>query len=204
MKQTTTRSVIKAALALTTLTMMSGCTPQAMQAIEVMQGMAAVRSGSGTVGSALAQGALQHTGGSPVSGNILKSAASQKGYVQSKVIGAKMLANPALMGVGAVSMAISKHNEAKNRAAFGDVAELSANADKVSSNMETMMVKIYNKKHGTHYATMAQVRQAVQIEGYNQKHGTHCQTLTDLRTDYNKRNGTSYQSNEAFVAAMRH
>jgi hypothetical protein len=195
--------IIQTALTLAALTMMSGCTPQAMQAIEVMQGMATARSGNGTVANALAQRAVQTAGAHPQTGSILKSAASQKGYVQSRVVGARMMANPVLMGVEAVSMAVSKHNEAKNRAAFGEMVELSANADGVSAGIERMMVKTYNQKHGTRYATMSEIRQAVQIEGYNKKYGTHCKTWTDLRNDYNRRNGTNYQSDEALKAALR-
>ena len=75
--------------------------------------------------------------GNPHSVNQLKTLASPAGagMLQSQVIGAQMLANPAVLGVGAVSTAISERNKAQNKKAFGDVSDMYVNSDKINSGM---------------------------------------------------------------------
>jgi len=100
-------------------------------------------------------------GGSFNPASSLSSPAALSGMAQSQVVGAQMLANPALLGVGAVGTAISQYNQAQNRKAFGKVTDLYVNADRVNNKMEMMMVRQYNKKYGTHFKTMQELQSAL-------------------------------------------
>ena len=163
-------------------TLFSGCSQQEAQ-----------------LANSLANSAVRSVG-NPNSVNQLKTLASPAGVgmLQSQVIGAQMLANPAVLGVGAVSTAISEHHKAQNKKAFGDVTDMYVNSDKVNSGMEGMMVKAYNNKYGTHFTSMAQLQEATKIQGYNEKYHTKYRTLSEVRVDYNKRNGTHFKTDKAF------
>lgn len=161
--------------------------------------------------NALMNGAMQTSGtaakvGNSTVANMLKSPQAMKGLGQSQVIGARMMMNPAVLGVGALGTAISKRNEAKNRAAFGNVAELAVHSDRVNNSMQHMLVKAYNQKHGTHYRTFNELQDHAKIKGYNEQEGTHFTTFTEVRNDYNRKNGTHFQTDRAlreYIAANR-
>ncbi len=148
----------------------------------------------------LASSAVNASGTPNASVNHMKTLASPAGagMLQSQVVGAQMLANPAVLGVGAVSTAISEHNKAQNRKAFGNVSDMYVNSDLMNTQMEGMMVQAYNKKYGTHYKTMAQVQEVTKIQGYNKKYGTKYTTFSQVRVDYNKRKGTHFKTDNEF------
>ena len=180
MRKTTT--ILKTVIAMVAVgTLFSGCSQQEAQLAQSLVGSAA----------SLA---------TPNTSNTLNTLASPAGVgmAQSQVIGAQMLANPTVLGVGAVSTAISEHNKAQNKKAFGDVTDMYVNSDKMNSGMERMMVKAYNQKYGTKFTSMRQLQETEKIKGYNQKYGTKYSTLSELRVDYNKRNGTDFKTDTAF------
>ena len=152
--------------------------------------------------NSLASSAVNSAGTPNVSVNHMKTLASPAGagMLQSQVVGVQMLANPTVLGVGAVSTAISEHNKAQNRKAFGDVSDMYVNSDRMNTQMEGMMVQAYNKKYGTHYRTMAQVQEVTKIQGYNKKYGTKYTTFSQVRVDYNKRKGTHFKTDNEFRA----
>jgi len=182
MRKTTT--ILKTVTALVVVgTLFTGCSQQEAQLAQSL------------AGSAASSMATPNT-----SVNTLNTLASPAGVgmAQSQIIGAQMLANPAVIGVGALSTAISEHNKAQNKKAFGDVTDMYVNSDKVNSGMEGMMVKAYNQKYGTKFTSMRQLQETEKIKGYNQKYGTKYSTLSELRVDYNKRNGTDFKTDTAF------
>ncbi len=152
--------------------------------------------------NSLASSAVNSVGTPNASVNNLKTLASPAGagMVQSQIVGAQMLMNPAVLGVGAVGTALSEHNKAQNRKAFGDVSNMYVNSDRVNNQMEGMMLQAYNKKYGTHYRTMAQAQEATKIQGYNKKYGTKYTTFSQVRVDYNKRKGTHFKTDNEFRA----
>jgi outer membrane murein-binding lipoprotein Lpp len=164
-------------------TLFSGCSQQ-----EVQLASSLANSAAGSVG----------THNAPVNQLQTLSSPAGAGMLQSQVIGAQMLTNPAVLGVGAVSTAISEHNKAQNQKAFGNISSMYVNSDQINSRMEGMMVQAYNKKYGTQYRTMAQLQEAVMIEGYNEKCGTKYTTLSQVRVDYNKRKGTHFETDNEF------
>lgn len=181
---------------------MSGCTPEAMQ---VLQAAASASNGQGTGGnlvSALAGGMTQPRNTNALAGKMMRSSASQKGFLQGQAVGAQMLANPVVVGVSALSMVQSKRNEAKNREAYGKLQNYMANTDSHNAKVANAMVASYNRQMGTHYTTMQELQEAVKIEGYNKSEGTHFKTLSEVREDYNRKHGTNYQTDQAFREAL--
>jgi len=153
--------------------------------------------------NSLANSAAGASGVSSGSGSFnpnssLTSPAALKGMGQSQVIGGQMLMNPGVIAAGAVGMAVSEHNQAQNKAAFGKMTDMYVNADKMNSSMEEMMVKSYNQKYGTHYRSMVELQEATKIAGYNKKYGTKYTKLGEVRRDYNKRKGTHYKNDKEF------
>ena len=147
------------------------------------------------------QSAGSNVGTSTV-GNMLSSSAAQQGYAQSQVIGAQMMMNPAVIGVGAVGGAISAKNQAQNKAAFEKMTDLYVNSDSVNNSMEMKMVQIYNKKHGTNFKNMQELQDFAKIKGYNKQQGTNFTSFTEVREDYNKKNGTQYKTDNEFRKAV--
>lgn len=138
--------------------------------------------------------------------NMLKSPDAIKGMGKSQVIGAQMMLNPAMLGVGALGTAISKKNEAKNKKAFGDITDLAVNSDRVNNSMQSMMVRAYNQKHGTHFKSFNELQDHGKIKGYNTQQGTNFQTLSEVRTHYNANNDTEFKTDQDFrdyIAANR-
>ncbi len=168
----------------------SGCTNQEAALAGSLANSAAGAAGVSTGGS----------GFNPYS--TLSSASALKGVGQSQIVGAQMLANPAVLGVGAVGTAISEHNKAQNKKAFGDVADLYANSDGVNSKMENMMVQSYNKKYGTRFRTMQELQDYAKVTGYNKQEGTKFSTFGQVRADYNKKHGTKFKTNREFRAYL--
>lgn len=167
----------------------SGCSQQEVALANTMANSAA--SASGVTG-----------GSSAFNPNASLASPAAAGMAQSQVIGAQMLANPAVLGVGAVGTAISAHNEAQNKAAFGKVTELYADSDGANSQMEMMMVNSYNKQKGTHFKNMQELQDYAKITGYNKQEGTKFTTFTQMREDYNKKQGTQYKTDREFRAAI--
>ena len=95
----------------------------------------------------------------------LVSPAAVSGMAQSQVIGAKMLMNPSVIGVGAVSMAISENNAARNREGYKKVLALKENPDYYPNRA----IQAYNKKNGTHYKTIQEIQDALRSERYKKK-----------------------------------
>jgi len=185
----TGKVTIMTAMAVAAL-LFSGCTQQEMALAQSManSGAAVAASGKGTsVGNSLVA-------------NTLSSPAAMSGMVQSQVVGAQMLANPALLAVGGVGTALSEQQKAKNRKAFGKVTELYVNSDSVNHGMESMMLREYNRQHGTHYKSMRELQYAAKVQGYNKKYGTRFKTMEEVRVDYNRRYGTDYKSVEQLLA----
>jgi hypothetical protein len=182
--KTTIKHTMKKTLALggAMVLALSGCSQQEMALAQTM-----ANSAIGTSASGISTGSAMNTG-------ILTSSDALKGVGQSQAIGVQMLANPAVVGVGAVSMAIDAKNREKNRKSFDKITNLYANSDSVTSSIEAKIVQSYNRQHGTHYTSMQQLQDSAKVQGYNEKFGTHFQTLDDVRIDYNKRHGTNYKT----------
>ncbi len=155
--------------------------------------------------SSLANSAAASTGVNSTSFNpnsMLSSSASRQGLAQSQVIGAQMMMNPAVLGVGAVGTAISQKNAAENRAAYGQLSAMMADPNKANSSMEKQMVKAYNQKYGTNFRTMEALQDAVKIGGYNKQEGTNFKTFDQVRKDYNGKKGTDFKNNKEFRAYL--
>ncbi|HIQ46445.1 MAG TPA: hypothetical protein EYH57_02370 [Sulfurovum sp.] len=151
--------------------------------------------------NSLANSATASTGVNSSSFNpnsMLSSSASRSGLAQSQVIGAQMLMNPAVLGVGALGTAISEKNKAENRAAYGKLSAMMADPNKANSTMEKHMVRAYNKKYGTKYRTMQELQDSAKVSGYNKQEGTKFQDLDGVRKDYNRKKGTKFKNNNEF------
>ena len=151
--------------------------------------------------NSLANGAIASTGVNSSSFNpssMLSSSASRRGLAQSQAIGAQMLRNPAVLGVGALGTAISEKNQAENRAAYGSLSAMMADPNKANSAMEKFMVRAYNKKYGTKYRTMQELQDSVKVNEYNKQEGTKFQNFDEVREDYNRKKGTKFKNNNEF------
>jgi len=151
--------------------------------------------------NSLANSATASTGVNSSSFNpnsMLSSSASRSGLAQSQVVGAQMLMNPAVLGVGALGTAISEKNQAENRAAYGKLSAMMADPNKANSTMEKYFVRAYNKKYGTKYRTMQELQDSAKVSGYNKQEGTKFQDLDGVRKDYNRKKGTKFKNNNEF------
>ncbi len=165
--------------------MLTGCSQQEAQLANTLASSAV-----NTVG----------TPNSSVSNIKMLASPASVGMMQSQVIGAQMLMNPTVLGVSAVSGAISQKNMRQNTKAFGDMSDMYVNSDRTNSKMEGMMVQAYNRKYGTKYKTMNQIQEVTKIQGYNEKYSTKYTTLSQVRVDYNKRKGTQFKTDNEFRA----
>ncbi len=120
------------------------------------------------------------------------------GMAQSQVIGAQMLANPAVLGVGAVSGAISEQNQQQNKAAYSKLSALTDDSGSTNNAMEMMMVQQFNKQKGTHFKSMQELQDYAKITGYNEQEKTNFTTFTQVREDYNKKKGTNFKTDKEF------
>ena len=181
---------------------MSGCAPEAIQVLQAAASASNAQGAGSNLASALAGGTAQPRNTNALAGRMMRSSASQKGFLQGQAIGAQMLANPVVVGVSALSMAQSRRNEAKNREAYVKLQNYMANADSHNAKVANAMVANYNRQMGTHYTTMRELQEAIKIEGYNKNEGTHFKTLSEVREDYNRKHGTNYQTDQAFREAL--
>ena len=153
--------------------------------------------------NSLANGATASTGVNSSSFNpnsMLSSSASRSGLAQSQVVGAQMLMNPAVLGVGALGTAISEKNKAENRAAYGKLSAMMADPNKANSTMENQMVRVYNKQYGTKFRNMEELQDHAKVSGYNKQEGSKFKNLDEVRLDYNKKKGTKFKNNREFRA----
>ncbi len=172
----------------TTALLCLGCSNQELQVAQTLANSAASASAS-TSGSNV---------GTATVGNMLSSSAAQQGVAQSQVIGAQMMMNPAVLGVGAIGTAINEKNMAKNREGFSKVTELAVNSDQANNSMQNMMVRAYNQKHGTNFKTFTDIQDFAKVTGYNKQQGTQFNTLAEVREHYNKQKGTNFQTDQEF------
>ena len=190
MKTTNKRYITIMALSLTTA-FFAGCSNQEVALANSM------------ANSAAASTSVNSSSFNPNS--VLSSSASRQGLAQSQVIGAQMMMNPAVIGVGAVGTAISEKNKAENRAAYGKLSTMMDDPDKANSSMGNQMVKAYNQQNGTNFRSMQELQDHAKVTGYNEQEGTKFKTFDEVREDYNKKKGTKFKNNNefrAYIAAM--
>lgn len=170
-------------LLITTATLLFvGCSNQEMQVANTLANTTASTSGVNQ---------------SPMnSSDVLPSSASQIGAVQGQAIGAATLANPVVVGMGAYAAAQDAKIGTENKAAHKKLSNVMANSDQVNNNVANSRVVAYNQKMGTNYRTMEELQDSVKVSGYNEEQGTQFKTFTQVREDYNKKNGTAFASDK--------
>lgn len=173
---------------LTTMTLVtSGCSPQAMQIAQAVAG--------NTIGASSRPATMQDK----LTQTLTKTnVPSKKGFLQGQAIGAKMLSNPAMLGVGALGSIQDQRNKAANKAAFGKLSSMMSNPDAVNNTMENRMLQAVNQQNGTHFGTMQELQDSYKVSGYNEEEGTHFTTLRQVRLDHNKKKGTTFLTDKAF------